>query len=413
MGRRTVRSTVDAAGAGQLGYRIAKYNTSNMAIEGTFDTGPYPREIVFSPDDTVAYTVNAASEIKTWDTNFFASRGTIRVEGKAEELWVERSGRYLFAAFDNEVRVYSTGRSIDQNVGDTDGNGYLDPGETWRYESKSVAKAGLHEHQIAVAGKSSNGELSAGGSKAAYFGTFSLEVKENVTGVEVIRIPGVQGTVLDDPRFEIVDDLLRTRLDEHLTASIDNGMRLRLLNESTQEVLHIVYLAVQADSVPWHNQNDPTDVNEDGLLTPVDVLLVVNYINTHGARSLAKYPVGTAPQIDCNGDGFLSPLDALLVVNALNESARAEGENQAESAAQSSAQVELDHWAFFPPMLSTNWSNWPDHKRSKGTTADAVLRYQTLQGLRNPLDSLVAKCYHWVGGIYYGSTGQTIGRIGR
>ena len=33
-----------AAGYGQTGYRIAKYRTSDMAIEGTFDTGPYPRE---------------------------------------------------------------------------------------------------------------------------------------------------------------------------------------------------------------------------------------------------------------------------------------------------------------------------------------------------------------------------------
>src|SRR6185436_9022461 len=46
-----------ACGAGQGGYVIAKYRTSDMAILGTFNTDAYPREITFSPDGTTAYTV--------------------------------------------------------------------------------------------------------------------------------------------------------------------------------------------------------------------------------------------------------------------------------------------------------------------------------------------------------------------
>ncbi len=53
---------------------------------------------------------------------------------------------------------------------------------------------------------------------------------------------------------------------------------------------------------------DPHDVNGDGLVTPLDVLVIVNQIN------------GMTPELvgaDVNFDGMVSPLDALLVVNNL------------------------------------------------------------------------------------------------
>ena len=60
-----------------------------------------------------------------------------------------------------------------------------------------------------------------------------------------------------------------------------------------------------------YNTTKPLDVNEDGIVTPIDVLLVINAIND-GVTSAA---VGA---IDTNGDGVLQALDVLLVVNYLN-----------------------------------------------------------------------------------------------
>jgi YVTN family beta-propeller protein len=111
-------------GAGQIGYSIAKYRTSDMAILGTFNTGAYPREIAFSPDDTVAYTVHTAGLIDVWDTTTYRSLGTIRTTGTnvsdISELLVDRTGRHLFAAYSDsyygnyELRVYDTGRVVPE-----------------------------------------------------------------------------------------------------------------------------------------------------------------------------------------------------------------------------------------------------------------------------------------------------------
>lgn len=110
-----------ATGAGQIGYSIAKYRTDGMLIEGSFYTDAYPREITFSPDDAVAYTVNETGTIKLWDTKTFLSLGQFAGSGEASELEVDASGRYLFAAYggnywdqpgSGRLLVLDTGRSV-------------------------------------------------------------------------------------------------------------------------------------------------------------------------------------------------------------------------------------------------------------------------------------------------------------
>ena len=107
-----------AAGAGQIGYSIAKYRTSDMQIEGSFNTGAYPREITFSPDDAVAYTVNTSGNVKMWDTQTFLSLGQFSIGGEASELAVDASGRYLFAALNgNYWNADDTGRLLVIDTG--------------------------------------------------------------------------------------------------------------------------------------------------------------------------------------------------------------------------------------------------------------------------------------------------------
>ena len=80
---------------------------------------------------------------------------------------------------------------------------------------------------------------------------------------------------------------------------------------------------------PWQNPVEPLDVNGDGIISPLDVLLGINRLNSAGSMSLsAEGPVTDAEDIlffDTNGDGYHTPLDILLVLNRLNESAQAEG----------------------------------------------------------------------------------------
>jgi YVTN family beta-propeller protein len=87
-------------GSGQNSYDIAKFRTSDFASLGSFVTGPYPRALAFSPDDSVVYaSVNTASGIKAFNANTFLLLGTMTGPDVATKLAVDSTGRYLFAGY--------------------------------------------------------------------------------------------------------------------------------------------------------------------------------------------------------------------------------------------------------------------------------------------------------------------------
>ena len=80
-----------------------------------------------------------------------------------------------------------------------------------------------------------------------------------------------------------------------------------------------------------HNLSDPLDVNDSGDVSPLDALVVINYLN--GYPGNATSPVTShapPPYLDVSDDDDISPLDALLVINYLN-SGEGEGEHSADS----------------------------------------------------------------------------------
>ncbi|HUP78849.1 MAG TPA: dockerin type I domain-containing protein, partial [Pirellula sp.] len=69
----------------------------------------------------------------------------------------------------------------------------------------------------------------------------------------------------------------------------------------------------------WQNHLLIRDVDQSGLVTPLDVLILVNAINGSGIRVLPPRPIAsTEPFFDVSGDGSLTPLDVLVVINAIN-----------------------------------------------------------------------------------------------
>ena len=85
------------------------------------------------------------------------------------------------------------------------------------------------------------------------------------------------------------------------------------------------------DAPSWHNSAQPQDVDGDGFVSPIDVLRIINDLNSRGARQLdAPALTDAPPYLDVNDDGFVSPVDALIVVNGLNNASQVpEGETLA------------------------------------------------------------------------------------
>lgn len=71
----------------------------------------------------------------------------------------------------------------------------------------------------------------------------------------------------------------------------------------------------------WQNSFNPFDVDDNGEVTPLDALIVINDLSRNGSRLLGPVATGSGqpPYVDVNGSGSVEPLDALQVFNALNE----------------------------------------------------------------------------------------------
>jgi Ca2+-binding RTX toxin-like protein len=63
----------------------------------------------------------------------------------------------------------------------------------------------------------------------------------------------------------------------------------------------------------------PSDVNNDGFVSPLDALVVITHLNMRSGVSNVGSSSGF---LDVNNDGNISPIDALIVINTLNRDAR-------------------------------------------------------------------------------------------
>lgn len=73
---------------------------------------------------------------------------------------------------------------------------------------------------------------------------------------------------------------------------------------------------IYAKEVSYTNPLNPYDVNDDGMVSPLDALLVINAINAK-IELTSKTP-NVAPFLDVSHDGALAPNDVLQVINRIN-----------------------------------------------------------------------------------------------
>lgn len=72
--------------------------------------------------------------------------------------------------------------------------------------------------------------------------------------------------------------------------------------------------SVSVTGSQWQNAALPRDTNNDGSVSPIDALIVVNDLNNNGARALTT----ESTLVDVNGDLSVSPQDVLFIVDELN-----------------------------------------------------------------------------------------------
>lgn len=111
--------------------------------------------------------------------------------------------------------------------------------------------------------------------------------------------------------------------------------------DNDQVLSNVGLVAVRVLSA-YQNPNNRLDVDNDGDVSPLDVLQIINDIEANKFRDLPTNVGETIPYIDTNGNSKVDPLDVLDVINFLNRGAgeSAEGEQSRDAADLESQKLE-------------------------------------------------------------------------
>ncbi len=79
-------------------------------------------------------------------------------------------------------------------------------------------------------------------------------------------------------------------------------------------------VAVELGATPLTNQRDTLDVDANDDVSPVDALIVINFMGRYGSGASAlDHAVPFFGFVDTSADGIVTSLDALLVINGIND----------------------------------------------------------------------------------------------
>jgi len=133
------------------------------------------------------------------------------------------------------------------------------------------------------------------------------------------------------------------------------------------ELSHVDFGTYRVPS-PWQNPNFPEDVNNLGDADPIDVLILINEINLHQSRPLDDPGLTSPPYYDVNGDWVLSPLDILQVINFINRRGSGNGEGETRPSPNSSNDI---------PNVSAPFPSFAIDARARGTNTWIVSNSST------------------------------------
>ncbi len=109
------------------------------------------------------------------------------------------------------------------------------------------------------------------------------------------------------------------------TANLGNGSHEEGDGQTTLPPDESTHAGSEPVAIPkqWTNPENRSDINSDGVVSPLDLLLVINALKQHERLVLSDNPTDDTRDlgmIDANGDRILDKQDALIVfVDLLDE----------------------------------------------------------------------------------------------
>ena len=118
-------------------------------------------------------------------------------------------------------------------------------------------------------------------------------------------------------------------------------------------------VTIQVADTPYQNPNNQYDVDGDLTISPLDVLAIINLLNSKGASLPVEGLPGPPDYVDVNGDNRVDPLDVLELINRINSQGNRQGNGEGESPLGTPLQT----FAWYGPLQATIDKNDDDSKR--------------------------------------------------
>ena len=168
----------------------------------------------------------------------------------------------------------------------------------------------------------------------------SLVVKQTITTVlDVLRNDSNPDGTLDPATLVIVSG------SEMADVMVQNDGTIRFTPQAgflgTTQFRYVVSDIDGRPSVPtdvtvlvvvsiYQNPRSRFDVDDDGTASPLDVLVLINLLNSQGPSLPVDGLPGPPAYVDANADNRVDPLDVLDVINHINSRGNGEGEDGAD-----------------------------------------------------------------------------------
>ncbi len=140
-----------------------------------------------------------------------------------------------------------------------------------------------------------------------------VEAFAPVDTIELLKAKGIDFGVADEDVF--INDVESDGFQTLVVTGI------RFLEDGSSES----FVIDVSNAAPFQNPSNIHDVNDDGIVSPIDALLIINRLNllsNGGSNQLTAQSSQAMPFVDVSADGFITPLDALRVINQLNRQSR-------------------------------------------------------------------------------------------
>jgi len=165
------------------------------------------------------------------------------------------------------------------------------------------------------------------------------DIEGNLFTARLVQAPALgQVTINADGTFNYVPNAgtLKGQVDSFRYEAVD---ALGAVSNSA-----LVNVTITTPPPPKHqNPIQHLDVDADGFVSPIDVLLIINFLNFNGSSVSVVGLPDPPPYRDVNGNNFIDPLDVLEVINFINNRSNGgiSGEGEGSSVTEGMVQANL------------------------------------------------------------------------